>query len=191
MPHWLDMTLLITGLIVWVLACGVCVVMVTLQLPGTWIMVALTGLMVLWRWEPPAGGAVGLYTLGALVVLAGLGELVETVAGAVGSRGAGSSWRASLMAIGGGVVGALTGAIAMSFVPGIGTIIGGLIGTIGGAMVGAGIASTLGDRWAGRTWRQSLRSGGGAAIGRFGGTMGKLVVAVVMWVLVCISAIVP
>jgi len=81
-----------------------------------------------------------------------------------------------VLAVAGGVAGAIVGTMVLAFLPVIGTLIG--------AVVGSGLFSILGDLWAGRPWEPALRAGGGAAIGRFWGALGKLVIAVVMWVLV-------
>lgn len=149
------------------------VVLVLLQLPGTWLMLAATVGVAAWRWEQQL---VTIWTLIALVLLALLGELVEFLGPAVGAAKEKTSRRAVVLAVVGGVAGAIVGTVVLAFLPVLGTLIG--------AVVGSGLCSMLGDLWAGREWEPALRGGKGAAIGRFWGALGKLVIAAAMWVLV-------
>ena len=71
-------------------------VLVFLGLPGNWMMVVSTGLLAWWKWDE---GVFSIYTLGATVVLAGLGELLELLGGMRGSKKAGGSFRSSLGAM--------------------------------------------------------------------------------------------
>ena len=80
------LTLLIVGLSAgWI--------MTLLGLPGNWVMVAAAALYV---WEAPTDGvaAISWYTVLAVGVLAGLGELIELVAGVWGANRVGGSRRA-------------------------------------------------------------------------------------------------
>jgi len=151
------------------------VVMVFLQLPGTWIIVLLTTITAWWRWEEHTIPIWGLITL---VALALLGEIAELVAGARGARKAGASRRAALLAIGGAVVGAVVGSAVLI-----------LIGTLIGACVGAAAGSFIGDRWAGRSHDQAFTASIGAAKGRFVGTLIKTGIAILMWITVLASVL--
>lgn len=143
------------------------VAMVALQLPGTWAMLAVTlAFMLIFP------GWIGLWAFLALGLLAVLGEVVETVAGAAGSRKAGGSRRAMAGSIVGGIAGAILGTMFIP-IP--------VVGTILGAVIGAGAGSIAGDRWAGRDWEASWTAGQGAAWGKLWGTLGKIAVAVIMW----------
>jgi len=94
-----------------------------------------------------------------------------------------SSKRAAVLAVAGGVTGAIVGTIVLAFLPVVGTLIG--------AVVGSGLFSILGDLWAGREWEPALRGGKGAAIGRFWGALGKLVIAAAMWLIVAVALFWP
>ena len=156
------------------------VAMVALQLPGTWVMLLATAAVAWWRWDAEA---IGWWTLAVLLVLAILGEVIETLAGAMGTRKAGGTRRAAVLATLGGIIGAIVGTVLLVAIP--------IIGTLIGAALGAAAGSIIGDLWAGRKWEQVLEAGRGAAIGRFWGAVGKIAVAVLMWVVVLVALVVP
>lgn len=115
-----------------------------------------------------------------LLVLAVLGEIWEFIASASGAKKAGGSGRGAVVSIIGGVVGAIAGTPLIP-VP--------IVGTIVGECVGAGLGAYLGDRWAGRTHGQATAAGQGAAVGRFWGTIGKVGIALVMWLVATIATV--
>ena len=175
-------TLFITAMVALVLVNAAGVVLCALQLPGTWLIVLATGLVAWWQWDAAEGPVIGAWAMGTLVGLGLLGELIEFLGGAVGSSQTGGTKRGAVLAVGTGIVGALVGTAAIP-VPVIGTLIG--------AAVGAGVGSLLGDLWAGRSLELSLKSGSGAAVGRFLGAAGKLTVAVVMWLVATVAVVWP
>lgn len=144
------------------------------NVPGTWLMV-MAAVAVAW-WQP-AGMTLGWGAVAGVTGLALLGEILEFVLGAAGARQAGGSKRAALLAIAGGVVGAILGTALP--IP--------IAGTLLGASLGAFAGSLLGDLWAGRPFGGSLQSGRGAAVGRFWGTMAKLGVGAVMVVVLALA----
>ena len=173
-------TMWIVVWVVLVLFNAVCVGLVALQLPGAWLMLLATSLAAWWQWGwgwPGFWdeGTITPVTLIVLLVLATLGEVLEFVAGAAGARQAGASKRATLLAIVGGVAGAIVGTATIP-VP--------VVGTLVGAALGAGLGSLGGDLWAGREWGPAVTAGKGAAIGRFWGAVSKLAVAAAMWLVV-------
>ena len=153
----------------------ICVALVVLQLPGTWLMVATTALIALWRWDD---GTIGLGTLVTLLVLAVLGELIETGASSIGARRAGGTKRGMVGAMVGGLIGAVVGTILI-LIP--------VVGTVVGASIGAGLGSLLADVWAGQSWKRAFKAGQGAAKGKLLGTVGKVIVAVLMWIVVTVA----
>jgi uncharacterized protein YqgC (DUF456 family) len=156
------------------------VALVLLQLPGTWIMLALTALFAWWRWDEPRP-SIGLWTLGVALALALLAELVEFVAGAIGSRTAGGSKRGAFGSMVGGVIGAIVGTFAIP-VP--------IVGTLIGACLGAACGSMLGDIAAGREPQAVWKAGAGAAVGKLVGTVTKVGIALMMWLIIAIGTIV-
>lgn len=153
---------------IWVALCVVLVVamvgiaMSAITLPGIWFMLACA--IVTWFVVPEA---LGPWTLGALALLGLTGELVDFIASALGVKRAGGS-RAGAW---GSVIGTLVGAIGGSFVlPIIGSIIGGVVGAGAGAFFAERTVSQ-------RTWRDSARSGHGAAVGRLISMVIKLMLA--------------
>ena len=162
-----------TFLIIWNTAA---IPAVAVGLPGTWLMIG--AMAVITWWQPNGVDFFDPGTLIALVVLAGIGELLEFLSGVIGSKqSGGSKWGA-----GGAMVGGLIGGIAATFMIPI-PIVGSIIGACLGAFAGALIAETAG----GQSLKPSLQIGTGAAVGRLLGTIAKLVIAVVMWIVATVA----
>jgi uncharacterized protein len=150
-------------------------VSIIFNLPGTWLMV-LVSVLIEW-WQP----GTFLYSWTVLFVAGGLailGEVIEFVLGAAGSHRAGGSPRGAALAIIGSIIGGVLGTALP--VP--------IVGTLIGACLGAFVGSVVGDLWAGRPLFQSVRAGRGAAVGRFWGTIAKLVVGAVIVVVLGLAA---
>lgn len=131
-------------------------------LPGTWLMILAAAMTDWWFAGQPMFGWTVLITC---VGLATLGEILEFFLGAAGARGAGGSRRGAALAIVGGIVGAI-----------LGTPVVPLLGTLIGACAGAFAGSLLGDMLAGRPLFHSMQAGRGAAVGRFWGTISKMII---------------
>ncbi len=144
-------------------------------LPGTWLMILSAAVADWWLAETPLFGTPVLL---AAVGLAVLGEILEFFLSAAGSRGAGGSRRGAALAILGGIVGAILGTPIP--VP--------LLGTLIGACIGAFVGALIGDVWAGRPLFHSMAAGKGAAVGRFWGTVSKLIVGGVLVLLLGVAA---
>ena len=154
-----------------------------LTLPGNWLIAAMAACFA---WVFPAGLAVaevdsrpGLSwtVVGVLVCLAGLGELVEFLAGSAGAARQGASRRAMALSLVAAMIGSLVGAVMMSpLLPLIGTLLGAVLGGSAGAFGGA----YLGEWWKGRTAAERVSVGSGALVGRLLGTMAKFLVGAVM-----------
>lgn len=151
-------------------------------IPGTWLIVLTTAVAAWLQWAPgvPATEqAIGLWTLLSLLGLATLGEILEFIAGAAGAKKAGGSAKGALAAIVGGVIGAIVGTFVIPI-----PILGSLLGAAAGAGLGAGGIELAG----GKSMESSVRIGMGAGVGRLLGTLYKLIVGVVMWVLAALAA---
>jgi uncharacterized protein YqgC (DUF456 family) len=148
-----------------------------LGLPGNWLIVAGT-LLVAWL-QP---GMFSVWTLLVTVILATAGEVLDLFSGVWGARKGGASRRGSTGAILGGLVGAIIGTFSIP-VP----VFGSLIGACAGAGMGAWILELSGgrDSWA------SLNAGIGAGVGRALGTIVKLAVGILLWLIIAIAAFVP
>ncbi len=151
-------------------------VLTLIGLPGIWLMLAFgIGLEL---WQP---GSISWWTFGVAAVVACIGEIIEFAAGAVGSRMVGGSKSSAVGAIVGGMIGAIAG---VAFPPIIGAIIWG--------SVGAGIGAILGELSAGRReWKDSFRTAGAAASGKFVGTLGKFATVIVVYVMILIALLMP
>jgi uncharacterized protein len=145
------------------------------NLPGTWLMVLVTAVLTWWQ---PDYVQVSWTVLSMAAGLAALGEVLEFVLGAAGSRRAGGSRRAAALAIVGSLVSGILGTALP--VP--------IVGTLIGACLGAFAGSLLGDLWAGRPLFLSFEAGWGAAVGRFWGTLSKLAVGGIIVVVLALAA---
>jgi len=154
-----------------------------LGLPGNWLMIAGTLAVAWWSWK--AQPAAPMFSTAVLVAACGLaltGELLELLAGLLGSRTAGGTRRGAT----GALLGALAGGILGTFLIPL-PILGSLLGTCAGAALGAWGLELSG----GRTMRASLRSGLGAGLGRFFGTTAKLAIGLVIWIMLGMAAFWP
>lgn len=142
--------------------------MLPFNLPGTFLMVgAALVYALITHFET--------FTPTFLLTLAGLAavaELIEYVIGTFITVKYGASKWGVLGAIGGGIMGAIWGTPVM---PVLGTVIGGLLG----AYLGAFFLEYL---YLKRT-DKAVQAGYGAFIGKIGGTLSKLVIAIIMIVL--------
>lgn len=154
-------------------------------LPGNWIIVGLTALFA-WLIHDAAGGGIYWTTVGILLGLATLGELIEFIAGAAGAARSGGSRRGMVLAILGTMFGSMLGVAAGAFVPI--PLLGPVIAAIGGGAIGAFVGAYVGESWKGRTDDQRLAVSKAAFVGRLLGTVGKLWVGAVMVVVAAADA---
>ncbi len=164
------------GGIVLLLANVACWVATFFTLPGNWGIVLLAALFVVLIPEQENGLGLNWWEVGVLVALAGLGELLELIAGAAGAAKHGASRRAILLSMVGAMVGSIVGAFLGVPVPFVGPI----IAALGGGSFGAFVGAYLGETWNGRTNAEKLSISQAALVGRLLGTFGKLVAGVAM-----------
>lgn len=156
-----------------------------LGLPGNWLVVFATGAFAWWQWE---GGrsvwdqTVSLHVLLIVLVLAAAGEVIEFIAGSAGSRKAGASRWASLGAIVGSLMGLVLGTVLIP-IPFVGSLIG--------ACVGAFAAAALIEMALGRPVKPSLMIGTAAGTGRLAGTLAKIALGVVIWLISTVAVYWP
>lgn len=143
------------------------------MLPGNWCMVITAGL-VCWL----ADGMVSVYTVIAIAILAGLGELVEFFSGAGGAKRSGAGKSGTLFAVAGAVTGAIAGTVIIPLP---------VIGTLLGAAVGAGLATLFAEYASGKDFGRSVTTGFGAGTGQFLGTAAKVAIGVLIWIIITIA----
>jgi uncharacterized protein len=161
----------------WLLYCCLFALLLTglalaiMTLPGLWLMLAVSALYA-WGtgWQ-----YLGWKTLGVLLALAALAEVIEITSAGAGARRAGGGRRGMWGAIIGGIIGGVVLTIPLWFV---GTLIGVCIGTFAGAMIG--------EFSRGHTLGRSVLIGASAAGGRLKGTLikvgfGCLMLVIAMW----------
>lgn len=165
----------------------VCLALTILSLPGTWMIIGLALIVEVldFLYLPEGASATfGWWVLGVAVGLALLGEGVELLTGAIGAKKGGAS-RAGMI---GALVGGVAGAVLCTFllpIPIVGTLMGALAGTFLGALIGEVTTD------ANRTVRGSMKPATGAMIGRVFGTLGKMGIGVVVWVVLSVAAFIP
>lgn len=162
----------------------VCVGSIIVSIPGTWIMIGLALVIELVDsvyLPPERSQTFGWWVLMVCAVLAGVGEVIEMAAGAAGAKKGGGSRRGMIGALIGGIVGAL-GLTFLLPIPLVGTLIGALVGTFAGAVVG----EVTGEK--AKTVKGSMKPAIGATIGRVVGSLGKILIALAVWILLSVHA---
>jgi uncharacterized protein YqgC (DUF456 family) len=147
-----------------------------LGLPGLWLMV---GAHAAFGWATGWNAYIGRPSVIATVVLAGIAEVVEFVAGAAGSKAAGGSKRGMI----GAIVGGLLGGFFLTFlvpIPILGTVVGVCVGTFIGALVV--------ELMVGKEMGKSTEIGIGAAKGRFLGILAKTAFGIAILLVSVITA---
>jgi len=167
-----------------VLAGAACVLLVAISLPGTWIMLALAAAIELldgFYLKDDSPQTFGWRVIAVCFALAIIGELIEFLSGAIGTKVGGGTKRG----MGGAIIGGIIGAILLTPlipIPLLGTLIGALAGTFAGAIVGEISAEQP------RSMRSSILPASGATFGRVLGTVGKVGIAVVVWLVLAVAA---
>jgi uncharacterized protein YqgC (DUF456 family) len=182
----MELALIIAVGLVFALCGLICIATIVVGLPGAWMMLGLAVLIELvdgaWA-SPEHQPTFGWWLLGGCLALAGLGELLELIAGALGAKQGGSSRRGMIGAVIGGVAGGILG-LGLPL-PLIGSLIGAVVGTFAGAIAGE-LSGTDPS-----TMRDALRPATGATIGRVLGTIAKLPIATAIWVVLVVGAFWP
>ncbi len=179
----MELTFIITVGLLFALLGLLCVFLVIIGLPGAWMIMALAVIVNLVDSSYLAEGrgeTFSWWILGICLLLAILGEILEFAAGALGAKKEGRSPRGMWGALIGGLVGAILG-IAIP-IPVIGSLIGAVIGTFVGAILGELSGKEP------STVKGSLKPATGATIGRILGTLSKLPLAFVIWLVLVIDA---
>ena len=148
-----------------------------LQLPGNWLMVLIACGLSRWGPEP---AMFSFWLLAGIAIIALAAELVELAAGSAGARRAGSSRKGALLALLGSFVGGI-----------LGTFIIPVVGSIIGACTGAFLGALVGETRSGRSLKESLESGKGAAWGRLAGMGIKFLAGIMIWVITAVAAFWP
>ncbi len=172
--------------VVFTLLGAACVGLVVFQLHGTWILLILAAAFeYLDRYYLGAEQQTfGWWVLGICLLLAFLGEILEFMGSALGAKKAGASTRGIV----GSIIGAILGPFILTplffFVP----LLGVLLGVVAGSFVGAVLGEMSAER---ATLKGTVKPAFGAAAGRIIGTIGKVWVAIAMWLTLSIAAFWP
>jgi uncharacterized protein YqgC (DUF456 family) len=162
-----------------------CLLLVVVGLPGTWVLLGLAFVLEGVDAALLPGDTAVTFGWELLALCAGLalvGEGIEALAGMAGAKFGGGSRRAMVGAFAGGIVGAIFLTPVLP-IPVVGTLVGAMLGAFLGAFVGEATGAEARGR------EHNLRAAFGAAIGKLGGTIAKLAIGVVMWLLLVRAAI--
>ncbi len=152
-----------------------------LGVPGNWLMILVS---ILWSWVVGDSFAhIGWIPLLTIIILAGLGELLEFGASVLGTKQVGGGRQAATLSVVGSIIGGIAGVFIALPVPIVGWIVSSLLFACIGALVGA----IIGEKWQGNDTTSSLKVGGAAFIGRLVGTMGKILIGAMILVIVVVS----
>lgn len=139
-----------------------------LMLPGNWFMVLTLAVFVgCTRFEHGPGWIV----LALCVLLAGIGEVLETLLGSAAAAKKGASRRAMLLSLAASFAGGLLGTVLVP-IPFIGSIVGAIVGAAAGAFAGAWV----GELWIGTEPARRREIGTAAMKGRLTGMAAKLLI---------------
>ncbi len=147
-------------------------------MPGNWGIVVVA---ILWMFFGPADYQFSWLVVFVLTMLALVGEALEFGASVFGTKKLGGSSRGATLSVIGSIIGGIVGAIFGIPIPI--PLVGILIGSLLFAGIGAWIGATIGEKWVGKTTKESVQIGGAAFAGRILGTLGKLAVGSSMVVL--------
>ncbi|MCP4759587.1 MAG: DUF456 domain-containing protein [Planctomycetes bacterium] len=156
-----------------------CLLLIVMQLPGTWLILTLgLGVQLIdVAWIHGDDATAGWWGLGVGLVLAIVGEILEAVSGAAGAKVGGGTRRSMWGGFVGGVIGAILGTPLIP-IPILGTFIGAIVGAFAGAMVGEVTGSNA------RSVAGAIAPATGAAAGRAVGTVVKMATGVAVWLIV-------
>lgn len=164
----------VLGVLLLFVGCVAALAALVIGLPGTFIIV---GIALLYAWATDFA-SVQWATIGWLMLLAVVGEVIELVASGAAAAGARPSRRVTV----GALVGALIGGI-------VGTPLLFGIGSLLGALAGAFAGAALAVRSEGGSLDESVATGFAALKGRLLGFVVKVSLAVVMVIVLAVSAL--
>lgn len=160
--------------------------MTVLSMPGNWLMIAAAAIYAYFI-PDESRFDISRTTVGILIGLALLAEVLELAAGALGAARAGGSKRGAVLAAVGSMVGALAGAFIGVPIPVVGSVIAAILFAGLGALAGA----MLGESWKGRGLEESWKVGQAAFWGRLLGTLAKTTIASAMVAIAVVAALFP
>lgn len=158
-----------------ILSLGIVVglVLIPLGLPGLWVMV---GALLIYGWLTDFR-SIGLAAIVIVLVLAFVGEIIESWLGFRFAKRYGGSSRSGWGALIGGIVGAVIGVP----VP----VIGSVIGAFAGSFVGA----ALFEYTASRKLDVATRAGWGSVVGRAAAAAAKIALGLIITVIAAFAAL--
>ncbi|MFO1064093.1 MAG: DUF456 domain-containing protein [Pirellulales bacterium] len=159
-----------------------CSIVNLLGLPGNWVLAGVCAIVFFFA-PVEFRSHIGWQVCAGVTVVAGIGELFELLAGAMGANRLGGSKRGTALALIGSIIGAIIGMIVGSPIPIVGNVVASLVGSGVGAFGGA----VLGERWAGKDWEMSAMIGSAAFWGRILGTATKVACGAVAALIVLVA----
>lgn len=159
-----------------------CWVLTLIGMPGNWGLVIVAGLGFYFA-APESALHVSLTVVIVMIVVAGIGEILEFVASSLGVNKLGGSKKGAMLAVVGSIAGAIAGMILGVPIPIIGSLVAAVVFGCFGAFGGA----ILGERWDGKEWEEAIKIGWGAFWGRLFGTVLKTLCGTILLIAVLVS----
>ncbi|MBC22329.1 MAG: hypothetical protein CMJ32_00225 [Phycisphaerae bacterium] len=181
----MDWMLYLAG-VLFVLTGMFCVVLSIVGLPGTWLMILLAVVVDLVDSFYLSSNLRPTFSWQVLIVcgvLGLIGEILEFFATGIGAKKAGASGRGMF----GSFIGAMVGVVAGTFlipIPVLGSIAGAVAGAAGGAILGE---LTHEDK----EFKDTIKPATGAMVGRLMGTLSKLPIAIIVWLILSVAVFWP
>lgn len=160
----------------------VCWVLTLIGMPGNWGLVIVAGLAFYFA-APESAFHVSLPVWIGMLVVAGIGEILEFAASSLGVNKLGGSKKGAMLAVVGSILGAIVGMILGVPIPIIGSLVAAVVFGCFGAFGGA----VLGERWDGKEWEEAIKIGWGAFWGRLFGTILKTLCGTILLIAVVVS----
>lgn len=167
------------------------------SMPGNWgivLIAAIAAVFIPSRFGEPQTSTIDEVTMlmdwptvVVLLLLAGLGEALEMIAGAAGAAKKGASRRSVALSLVGAMAGSIAGAMAGVPI----AVVGSLIAAVLGGAIGAFGGAYLGEYWKGvATHEDRVAIGSAAFTGKIAGTAAKILVGAVMCAVFAVSLVV-
>lgn len=159
-----------------------CWILTLIGMPGNWGLVILATLGFYFV-DPDSSSHVSFPIWIGMLIVAGVGEILEFAASSLGVNKLGGSKKGAILAVVGSIIGAIAGMILGVPIPIVGSLVAAVVFGCFGAFGGA----ILGERWDGKEWDDAIKIGWGALWGRLFGTVLKTLCGTILLIAVVVS----
>ena len=147
--------------------------------PGNWVMILIAGIYS-WLMPPNSPYHIGLIVIVLVLLLAVIGEVLEFLTGALGTKKVGGSKRGMWFSVIGSVFGSIAGIFIGIPIPIIGSLVAALLFSGLGALLGA----YYGERVEGKNSSEAWKVGISSFAGRILGSIFKMICGLISLILI-------